>query len=114
MVGDRPALDMSRQVAWEAHTRWIEDQAAQHRGSGYAGLDDLAVAPGPQAGRPGRAGLNSSGRRPQAAGEWSRLTRMASWVRVRTSNRRITAVRWLLMVAGLRKSRSAISSLLRP
>lgn len=38
------ALDMSKQAAWEAHTRWIEDQAAQHRDSGYAGLDDLSVA----------------------------------------------------------------------
>jgi len=37
------ALDMSKQAAWEAHTRWIEDQAAQHRDSGYAGLDDLSV-----------------------------------------------------------------------
>jgi hypothetical protein len=34
------ALDMSKQAAWEAHTRWIEDQAAQHRASGYEGLDD--------------------------------------------------------------------------
>jgi hypothetical protein len=38
------ALDMSKQAAWEAHTRWIEDQAAQHRASGHAGLDDLSVA----------------------------------------------------------------------
>jgi hypothetical protein len=38
------ALDVSKQAAWEAHTRWIEDQAAQHRDSGYAGLDDLSVA----------------------------------------------------------------------
>ena len=38
------ALDMSKQAAWESHTRWIEDQAAQHRDSGYAGLDDLSVA----------------------------------------------------------------------
>ena len=37
------ALDMSKQAAWESHTRWIEDQAAQHRHSGYAGLDDLSV-----------------------------------------------------------------------
>jgi hypothetical protein len=38
------ALDVSKQAAWEAHTRWIEDQAAQHRASGYQGLDDLSVA----------------------------------------------------------------------
>ena len=38
------ALDVSKQAAWEAHTRWIEDQAAQHRDSGYAGLNDLSVA----------------------------------------------------------------------
>jgi hypothetical protein len=34
------ALGMSKQAAWEAHTRWIEDQADQHRASGYEGLDD--------------------------------------------------------------------------
>jgi len=38
------ALGTSKQAAWEAHTRWIEDQAAQHRTSGYAGLDDLSIA----------------------------------------------------------------------
>jgi hypothetical protein len=38
------ALDMSKQAAWEAHTRWIEDQAALHRASGHRGLDDLSVA----------------------------------------------------------------------
>jgi hypothetical protein len=38
------ALDMSKQAAWEAHTRWIEDQAELHRTSGYRGLDDLAAA----------------------------------------------------------------------
>ena len=38
------ALSTTKQAAWEAHTRWIEDQAGQHRASGYAGLDDLAVA----------------------------------------------------------------------
>ena len=49
------ALGMSKQAAWEAHTRWIEDQAAQHRASGYAGLDDLEVARAKRlAGRPDR------------------------------------------------------------
>jgi hypothetical protein len=40
------ALGTSKQAAWEAHTRWIEDQARQHEQSGYQGLDP---------GRPGRA-----------------------------------------------------------
>jgi hypothetical protein len=38
------ALGTTKQAAWENHTRWIEDQAAQHRASGYAGLDDLQLA----------------------------------------------------------------------
>ncbi len=38
------ALDMSKQAAWEAHTRWIEDQAAQHAASADSGLDELSVA----------------------------------------------------------------------
>jgi hypothetical protein len=38
------ALGTSKQAAWEAHTRWIEDQAAQHRSSGYEGLDEVSVA----------------------------------------------------------------------
>ena len=38
------ALGTTKQAAWETHTRWIEDQAAQHRASGYEGLDDLQVA----------------------------------------------------------------------
>ena len=38
------ALDMTKQAAWEAHTRWIEDQAAQHQASDVQGLDDLSVA----------------------------------------------------------------------
>ena len=33
------ALGTSKQAAWEAHTRWIEDQARQHERSGYEGLD---------------------------------------------------------------------------
>ena len=51
------ALDMSKQAAWEAHTRWIEDQAGQHRASGYAGLDELEVARARRlAGRPDEQG----------------------------------------------------------
>jgi hypothetical protein len=38
------ALGTTKQAAWEAHTRWIEDQAAQHRASGYEGLDEVSVA----------------------------------------------------------------------
>jgi hypothetical protein len=34
------ALGMSKQSAWETHTRWIDDQAEQHRRSGYQGMDE--------------------------------------------------------------------------
>lgn len=34
------ALGMSKQAAWEAHTRWIEDRAGRHRATSYEGLDD--------------------------------------------------------------------------
>jgi hypothetical protein len=33
------ALGTSKQAAWEAHTRWIEEQARQHEQTGYQGLD---------------------------------------------------------------------------
>lgn len=33
------ALGSSKQAAWEAHQRWIEDQARQHDLTGYQGLD---------------------------------------------------------------------------
>ena len=33
------ALGSSKQAAWEAHNRWIEDQAHQHQRTGYSGLD---------------------------------------------------------------------------
>ncbi|HET6531797.1 MAG TPA: hypothetical protein VFH03_14485 [Actinoplanes sp.] len=33
------ALGTSKQAAWEAHTRWIEEQARQHVQTGYQGLD---------------------------------------------------------------------------
>jgi len=33
------ALGSSKQAAWEAHNRWIEDQARQHQQTGYQGLD---------------------------------------------------------------------------
>ncbi len=34
------ALGTSRQSAWEAHNRWIEEQVQAHRRSGYEGMDD--------------------------------------------------------------------------
>jgi hypothetical protein len=33
------ALGSSKQAAWEAHNRWIEEQARQHAQTGYEGLD---------------------------------------------------------------------------
>jgi hypothetical protein len=33
------ALGTSKQAAWEAHNRWIEEQARQHELTGYEGLD---------------------------------------------------------------------------
>jgi hypothetical protein len=38
------ALGTSKQAAWEAHGRWIDDQAAQHRRSGYEGMDEQDAA----------------------------------------------------------------------
>lgn len=40
------ALGTSKQSAWEAHTRWIDRQAEQHRQTGFEGLDadDIAAA----------------------------------------------------------------------
>jgi len=37
------ALGSSKQAAWEAHNRWIEDQAKQHLETGYEGLDPEQV-----------------------------------------------------------------------
>ena len=37
------ALGSSKQAAWEAHNRWIEDQARQHERTGYEGLDPAQV-----------------------------------------------------------------------
>lgn len=34
------ALGTSKQAAWEAHTRWIDDQAADHVRTGFVGLDE--------------------------------------------------------------------------
>ena len=38
------ALGSSKQAAWEAHNRWIEDQARQHEESDFQGLDADDVA----------------------------------------------------------------------
>ena len=47
------ALGTTKQAAWEAHNRWIEDQARQHDRTGYTGLDaDSADAARDLAGRP--------------------------------------------------------------
>jgi hypothetical protein len=37
------AVGSSKQAAWEAHTRWIEDQARQHELTGFQGLTDAEV-----------------------------------------------------------------------
>jgi hypothetical protein len=47
------ALGTTKQAAWEAHSRWIDRQAEQHRRSGYQGLDaDDAAAARALAGQP--------------------------------------------------------------
>ncbi|WP_203776613.1 hypothetical protein, partial [Actinoplanes nipponensis] len=38
------ALGTSKQAAWEAHNRWIEEQARQHELTGYEGLDPHEAA----------------------------------------------------------------------
>jgi len=38
------ALGTSKQAAWETHGRWIEDQAEQHRRTGYEGMDEHDAA----------------------------------------------------------------------
>lgn len=38
------ALGTTKQAAWEAHNRWIEEQARQHDRTGYEGLDPQARA----------------------------------------------------------------------
>ncbi|MET1008308.1 MAG: hypothetical protein ABWX96_22365 [Propionibacteriaceae bacterium] len=47
------ALGSSKQAAWEAHHRWISDQAKQHELTGYEGLDaDQVESARDLAGRP--------------------------------------------------------------
>jgi hypothetical protein len=38
------ALGMSKQAAWEAHTRWIEEQGQDAQGPGHEGLDEEEIA----------------------------------------------------------------------
>ncbi len=38
------ALGTSKQAAWEAHSRWIEEQARQHELTGFSGLDPKEVS----------------------------------------------------------------------
>jgi len=38
------ALGTTKQAAWEAHSRWIREQAAEHASTGYGGLDELQAA----------------------------------------------------------------------
>lgn len=38
------ALGTTKQSAWEAHARWIEDQAEQHRRTGLEGMSDQDAA----------------------------------------------------------------------
>jgi hypothetical protein len=38
------ALGTSKQAAWEAHQRWIDDQARQHADTGYQGFDPITEA----------------------------------------------------------------------
>jgi hypothetical protein len=38
------ALGVSKQAAWEAHTRWIDEQGDLHRSTGQEGLDPDEVA----------------------------------------------------------------------
>jgi hypothetical protein len=38
------ALGTTKQSAWEAHSRWIDQQAEQHGRVGYEGLDEFQTA----------------------------------------------------------------------
>jgi hypothetical protein len=53
------ALGTSKQSAWEAYARWVEDQVEQHRRSGYEGMDDdWAVEARALAGEPDEKGTS--------------------------------------------------------
>jgi hypothetical protein len=56
------ALGISKQAAWEAHTQWIEDQAARYRLDGCSGMDtNTADAARTLADRPGADDENAPG-----------------------------------------------------
>ncbi|PJE94414.1 hypothetical protein CUT44_29730 [Streptomyces carminius] len=56
------ALGTSKQAAWEAHNRWIDEQAERHPDSGHRGLDDGEVAAARAlAGRPDEDSDDSGG-----------------------------------------------------
>lgn len=38
------AMGSSKQSAWEAHNRWLDEQARLHKESGYEGLDEVEVS----------------------------------------------------------------------
>jgi hypothetical protein len=38
------ALGTTKQAAWEAHNRWIDEQSRQHERSGHVGFDPAAEA----------------------------------------------------------------------
>jgi hypothetical protein len=38
------ALGTSKQSAWESHSRWIDQQASQHRQTGFTGMDGQQAA----------------------------------------------------------------------
>ncbi|NDU73187.1 hypothetical protein GWI34_11150 [Actinomadura sp. DSM 109109] len=38
------AMGVTKQAAWEAHNKWIDDQAEQNRRTGYQGLDEAQTA----------------------------------------------------------------------
>jgi hypothetical protein len=64
------ALGTSKQAAWEAHTRWIDSQAEQHRRSGYEGLDpDTVAAARVLAGVPDEIGVGGRAGGGRGAGE---------------------------------------------
>jgi hypothetical protein len=41
---DSAALGTSKQSAWEAHNRWIDQQAEQHGRIGYQGMNEQEAA----------------------------------------------------------------------
>jgi hypothetical protein len=50
------ALGTARQSAWEAHSRWIDEQAAEHGRTGYTGFDTRQAASARELAGPADAG----------------------------------------------------------